>query len=286
MNSFHKSNGSFYSTATRVSLLLLPLLIGTLTFSGKASATHPPEPQSHPHPVVPTPVYNNPTAIAAPTAEATAQSGSLSTSGAKSVINSSATTRSGEATTNSGPASTASGSASTESGAASTLSGSATTAAGNVTNVLRTGENSFLYLPNPVQHPNVNLTAGAYVYAGRVYVMCPTASSEWHVTAYVLGAGASHTSDQMPTACGALIASAQAVDAVGSLLELLQYMDVQLRQAYAISAADQMLRVIGARPADLTRVRVVEGGSRSQQIEQRELRIRVIQEGTKVPASN
>lgn len=123
-------------------------------------------------------------------------------------------------------------------------------------------------------------------------MVCPTASSQWHVTAYVLAAGASHTSDKLPADCNNLIAGAQAVDAVGGLLELLQYMDVQLRQVYVLSAADQMLRVIGAQPVDLNRLRIFQQQSSSHQStggtgrsQQSELRI-IIEDGSDVPASN
>lgn len=279
----HKTN-AFLSVALLLGLGILNVGI----FTGAASATQPPH-KPEPQPTAPapsTPVIVAPVGIAAPSANSTAGaaaisgshslSGSQSTSGAQSTIDSNATTTSGSA-------STVSGDASSTSGSASTIGGTATTAAGAVTNVLRTGDNSFLYLPNPATHPNVNITAGSYVYGGRVYVVCPTRASSWHITAYVLGAGMSETSDEMPQACGPLVASAQRIDALGGLLSLLQYMDGALRTAYVTSAADRMLEIIGA-----TAVRLPAGGSSStsSQHQSSQTRVIIIRRGEPVPASN
>ncbi len=249
--------GALLSVASASMLAIMPLAAVTMS-AHSADATRPVvtppshQPTTTPTPVVPT-VNVNPSATAAPTAiihnsanaGATAISGSTSTSGATSTA--------GAATSTSN----------SRSGDASTVSGAATTAAGAVTNVLRTGDNSFLYLPDPVRNPDVNIQAGRYIYKGRVYVFCPTESSEWHVTVYVLNAGASRTSDKMPADCGPLVESAQRLDAIAALVELFPYMNQQQRTSYVIPTADRLLEVIGAKRTSST-----SGNSRDSSNEQ------------------
>lgn len=235
---FRGAVASFISASMLIVMPFAALTSSALSADATRPVVTPPVQQPTTTPPVAVPTVNvNPTATAAPTAiihnsanaGATAISGSTSSSGATSTA--------GAATSTSN----------SHSGAASTVSGAATTAAGAVTNVMRTGDNSFLYLPDPALHPDVNIQAGSYVYKGRVYVFCPTESSEWHVTVYVLNAGASRTSDKMPADCGPLVESAQRLDAIAALVELFPYMNQQQRTSYVIPTADRLLELIGAK---------------------------------------